>query len=269
MKPKILFLTNRQNDAPQEDEQLATFLSGEFDLAISHPVDCVPHLSSAEGVIIRNIWPTHAYREDWENVKNYIRDYDLPTYNPLGLKGDIEGKNYLVVLHEKGYPVIPSIDRVADLHKLPQVRDYWIKPKFSCDGIGARKVTRESLVVENPKGYIIQPFLEFEYEASFFFIDNEYHHAFREQHRLLDDRVQPYTATLQDLTFAKAFVEWAALPYGIQRIDAIRTIAGDLLLTEIEDLSPYLYIAEVEEKTRASFLKEIRASMKNIFLGDK
>jgi hypothetical protein len=265
VKPRILFLTNEQNNAPEEDKLLVTFLKNYFDLVVSHPLDCLSHLHTVKGVIIRNIWPTHEYQEGWDAVKKYIRDSDLPVYNPLMFNGDVEGKDYLVVLYNKGYPVIPSIDRVNDLEKLPSAEYYWIKPKNSCDGIGAEKLTRDALLQKDPKGYIIQPFMEFEYEPSFFFIDNQFHHAIWEKHRLLFDDVNSYDPTSNDLKFAKDFVQWTDLSYGTQRIDSIRTKNGSLLLTEIENLCPYLYLAEMDEQKREDFLGAIKTSMQKIF----
>ena len=265
MRPKILFLTNKQNDAPEEDELLINYLNKDFDLIVSHPSECLPFLNTVVGVIIRNIWPTHEYQEDWDDVKTYMRDSDLPVYNPLDFKGDIEGKDYLVILYNKGYPVIPSIDRVKDLERLPPSEYYWIKPKKSCDGVGAEKLNKEELLQRNPRGLIIQPYMEFECEPSFFYIDNEYHHAISEKHRLLNNGVNSYDPTSDDLEFAMQFVRWGDLAYGTQRIDAIRTRDGTLLLTEIENLSPYLYLAEIDEIKRNEFLSAIRASIVKVF----
>jgi hypothetical protein len=265
VKPRILFLTNEQNNAPEEDKLLVAFLKSHFDLVVSHPLDCLSHLHTVKGVIIRNIWPTHEYQEGWDAVKKCIRTSGLPVYNPLTFKGDVEGKDYLVVLYNKGYPVIPSIDRVDDLEKLPFAEYYWIKPKNSCDGIGAEKLTRDALLQKDPKGYIIQPFMEFEYEPSFYFVDNQFHHAIWEKHRLLYDDVYPYDSTPNDLKFAANFVQWTDLPYGTQRIDSIRTKDGGLLLTEIENLCPYLYLAEMNERKREDFLDAIKTSMLKVF----
>lgn len=244
---------------------LIDYLTGNWELIVRHPLDCLPALNTVDGIIIRNIWPTHEYGEDWEDVKSCIRRSELPVYNPLTFKGDIEGKNYLVELSRDGYPVIPSVENIRELAKLPSSAHYWIKPKRSCDGFGAAKLTIDELIRERPTDHIIQPFVEFEYEPSFFLIDNKFHHAFWERHRLHDDRVFSYVPTKEDLEFVRRFVEWADMPYGIQRIDAIRTREGNLLLTEVENLCPYLYLRENGERTRRSFMEAIRQSILNVF----
>ena len=267
MKPRILFLTNQQNDAPEEDALLIDYLAPDYDLTISHPVDCIPLLHNSKGIIIRNIWPTHEYQDDWDDVKTYIRDSEIPSYNPLVFKGDTEGKDYLVVLYEKGYPVIPSIDNVSDLEKLPASGSYWIKPKKSCDGIGAERLGRQELLDRRPRGFIIQPFIEFEYEPCFFFVDNRFQHCLAEKHRLLDDRTFRYDPSAEDLSFASQFVRWTGLPYGVQRIDAVRMKDGRLLLTEIENLCPYLYLDALDDDEKISFVELMRRSMLGVFRG--
>jgi len=261
MKLRILFLTNARNGAPDEDRLVVEFLSSDFDLKVCHPRECLPYLSTVDGVIIRNIWPTHEYEGEWEYVKSHLRASGLPVYNPLGFNGDIEGKDYLLALYNDGYPVIPSIDRVENIQELPRSQNYWIKPKKSCDGVGAEKLTLEALIKRNPHDYVIQPFVEFDYEPSFFFVDNRFHHCVWARHRLLDDRVAGYSPNSADLKFAVNFVRWAGLDFGVQRIDAVRLKDGRLLLTEVENLCPYLYLTEVDAATRMRFLNSLKVSM--------
>jgi hypothetical protein len=265
VKPRILFLTNSQNDEPAEDRLLVQILQPDFDMIVSHPLDCLNLLSRVDGVLIRNIWPTHEYLGGWETIKAALRQSEVPKYNPLGAKGDIEGKDYLTALFKLGYSVIPSVDKVEDLSALPDQGFYWIKPKYSCDGIGAEKIRREHLLSSNLKDYIIQPFFEFQYEPSFFFVDNQFHHAVWTPHRLSDADVKPYMPSGGDLSFAESFVDWADLPYGIQRIDAIRTADGRLLLTEVENLCPYLYLSDLDPDGQRSFLDACRVSLVRVF----
>lgn len=266
VKPKILFLTNPYNSAPEEDRLLVKLLRRDFDLVVSHPLDCLNSINCVDGVIIRNIWPTHEYQDGWDFVKAALRGSALPIYNPLGFRGEVEGKDYLVRLYNQGFPVIPSIDQAHDLHKISYAEYYWIKPKNSCDGIGAEKITRAELLIRDPKGYIIQPFVQFEYEPSFYFIDGIFHHAIKSKHRLFSDDVAMYEPTVDDLTFAGQFIQWSNALYGTQRVDAIRTFSGKLLLTEIENLCPYLYVAEGGEEAGETFLNSLRSSLQKAFV---
>ncbi len=82
---KILFLTNLNNGSSGEDEYLIEMLRKDFDVQISHPLVCEQYLSSVRGVVIRNIWPTHEYKAEWERIKKIIQTSGIPTYNPLNL----------------------------------------------------------------------------------------------------------------------------------------------------------------------------------------
>jgi len=88
---KLLFLTNQNNNSfKEEDFGLIDFLSKDFELIVSHPQDCLPLLHKVEGVIIRNIWPTHEYADDWKDAEQKIKDSKLPTYNDFSGRGDVD-----------------------------------------------------------------------------------------------------------------------------------------------------------------------------------
>lgn len=259
---KILFLTNLKNGAPEEDLYLIDILSKDFAITVSHPLECEKHLSSVQGVIIRNIWPTSDYSVEWDRIEGLLADSGIPTYNPLTGKGDNCGKDYLVDLYQKGFPVIPSIDTVEDINKFPPSEYYWIKPQDSCDGHGDEKLTLDELRQKNPKGYVIQPFEEFTSEPSFFFIDNVFSYAIVMPNRLADRNITLYEPTAADLAFAQKFVDWEGLPYGMQRVDAVRTKNGNLLLTEDEDIAEYLYLLDIPREKREIVTMQIVESIK-------
>ena len=262
---KILFLTNFKNSDPEEDRYLISILRNHFEIIPIHPLECEQYLSVADGIIIRNIWPTYEYAEEWERFAGIIRDLKIPTYNPLTGKGDNRGKGYLVDLYRKGFPVIPSVDKVEDVNKLPESEFYYIKPKDSCDGFGDQKLAGPELLEKDLKDFIIQPYEEFTSEPSFFFIDNVFSYAIVMPNRLDEKGIEQYEPTPADLDFAHKFVEWESLPYGIQRVDAVRTKKGELLLTEDEDIAEYLYLFDLEERERERVIYEIVFSVKKAF----
>ena len=214
-----------------------------------------------DGIIIRNIWPTHLYQLEWIKVETSIAQSNIYTYNPLIGKGDRMGKKYLIALFKSKYAVIPSVERVEDLLALGAPEYYWIKPQFGCDGFGASKVNERKLKKLDLTGYIIQPYVEFSDEPSFFFIDNIFVYAITMPNRLLDNNIEQYEPTPEEIEWARSFVEWNDLPYGIQRIDAVRTRDGQLLLTEIEDLCPYLYLESIDPVNRENVLHKLKESI--------
>jgi len=254
-------LTNPENGAPDEDRLLKSFLSQSADVVAVHPLECLPFLCGDNLVLIRNAWPTHLYPKEWNSIEQTIQRLNLTCFNPLVGKGDQRGKEYLLELWDKEFPVIPSVRRIEDIHRLPISDFYWIKPLDGCDGSGSKKVAKGALEDEDLTDYIIQPFVQFSEEPSFFFIDNVFSHAITMPNRLLDKDIKEYTPSGSDLAFAASFVKWNGLPYGVQRVDAIRMASGELLLTEVEDLCPYLYLSDVNKKTQSRFLEKIQASI--------
>jgi hypothetical protein len=79
---------------------------------------------------------------EWREVQKDIEKSGLPIHNPFQGQGDFAGKDYLVDLFKHGFPVIPSINSLEDLPLLPDSREYLLKLKLSCDGIGAKRVSK-------------------------------------------------------------------------------------------------------------------------------
>lgn len=265
MRRRILFLTNPRNGSPDEDTFLVGKLRMSFDIIVAHPMECESHLSEVEGIVIRNIWPTHEYSGAWEALCLKIRKLGIPTYNPLVGKSDNTGKGYLLDLYKDKFPVIPSVSRIEEIGLLGNCGSYWIKPFDSCDGIGAQRLSKEELLKLNPIDYIIQPYIEFTSEPSLFYIDNQFSYAVTSPNRLKYTTALPYTPTTEYLAWAQRFVDWNALPYGIQRVDAVKAKSGELLLTEVEDIAPYLYLlygAADGEKAASELVESIKRALR-------
>ena len=136
------------------------------------------------------------------------------------------GKQYLVDLSRAGFPVIPTVDRAADLGLLPRSAGYVVKPKLGADSVGLR-FTDEP---EHPEGagdtLLVQPRIDFRYEVSFYFVGHDFQYALHAPHPERRWVLEPYSPSAADLDFARRFVEWNTLTHGIQRVDACRTAEG-------------------------------------------
>ena len=77
----------------------------------------------------RNTWSSKATEKEvgrkYEFSKRIIKK-DLVRINFDG-KFDGKGKTYLVELFEKGYPVIPTVDKLSDINKLGDCEKYLLK----------------------------------------------------------------------------------------------------------------------------------------------
>ncbi|WP_286177199.1 hypothetical protein [Bacillus sp. AFS017274] len=176
----------------------------------------------------------------------------------------MNGKEYLIELTNAQFPVIPTIETLDSLDKLPNVETYIVKPKDGADSIGLEFVTKDELsdkVDSESKNTLVQPFINFEYEVSFYFIDKEFQYALYAPDKDQRWELKEYAPTVEDLTFANKFFEWNNLDWGIQRVDVCRNEQGELLLVELEDLNPYLSLLELSDETLKNFVEAMKKSL--------
>ncbi|MCF0058617.1 hypothetical protein [Dyadobacter sp. CY356] len=182
-------------------------------------------------------------------------------------RADMMGKSYLTMLTKEGYPVIPTIEHLQDLSLLPDCEKYMIKLKGGADSIGMHVVDREQLLTIELEGNIIQPFIDFVYEVSFYFIDKDFQYALYAPDKSKRWNLEMYEASAEDLIFAERFISWNTVTHGIQRVDACRTSHGDLLLVELEDLNPYLSLDLLNIETRDKFVTNFLESISKTIEG--
>ena len=96
---------------------------------------------------------------------------------------------------------------------------------------------------------------------SFYFVDRTFEYALYAPDAGQRWRLEPYEPTESDLVFAQRFIDWNDIDHGIQRVDACRTRASELLLVELEDLNPYLSLDRVGASTRDAFVRDMTASI--------
>ena len=195
-----------------EDVLLAARLRTAFDLVSCPPLDAarvLRGLSGFDGVLVRNSGPVLHYPVEHADLLAAVRERGVALYNPATGRGDMQGKGYLLELFAAGFPVIPTVDRLADLDRLPAVRDYVVKPVAGADSIGLRVVPAAGLAEVEDAG-----------------------RAGPAAHRLpvrgvvrlrgprlpvrgvraatlpARWRLEPYPATPADLAFAQQFVDW-------------------------------------------------------------
>lgn len=261
-KKDLLFLTNLYNDSPEEDIFLTEQLRKTFNVCISHPLDSEKIEDNFNLALIRNIWPSYEYEQQKTSIIRRLTNKGLMPKSSVE-QGYFEQehyleKEYLLDLYKQKYPVIPSIDTTADIEKLGESKTYFLKPKNRCDGEGSRRVSEGELKSVDLTEALLQPYINFDYEVCFYFIDNEFVYAFSVPNRLKGGEYEVYSPTEGDMVFARKFVEWNNLSYGLQRIDAVRVSGtGELLLTELEDFGPYLYLFELPEYIREKAVKAI------------
>ncbi|WP_069169774.1 hypothetical protein [Streptomyces griseus] len=268
-RPSVLFVTDLAYEARgrrygDEDIFLTSRLREEFDLALCHPRDAAALLDRFDATVVRNSGPVLHHQEAYDAFRARAGELDAPVYNTLDGSGDMAGKQYLVDLSRAGFPVIPTVDRAADLGLLPRAAGYVVKPKLGADSVGLRFTSEASLPADADGTLLAQPRIDFRYEVSFCFVDRDFQFALYAPHPERRWVLEPYDPTSADLEFARRFVEWNTLTRGVQRVDACRTPDGELLLVELEDLNPYLSLDRVPEGVREAFVARMTRSVREM-----
>ncbi|OIJ66848.1 hypothetical protein [Streptomyces mangrovisoli] len=268
-RPRLLYVTDLAYDARgrrycDEDIHLSSRLRDGFDVALCHPGDAVRLMDAFDAVVVRNSGPVLHYREEYDAFRAAALARGTRVYNPLTGRGDMAGKEYLLELTRAGQPVIPTVDRAAELGLLTGAAEYVVKPKAGADSIGLRIVTAaelDGLSAGLDGGLLVQPHIDFRYEVSFYYVDDAFQYALYAPDPERRWLLEPYEPTAADLEFARRFVDWNTLDHGIQRVDACRTRQGELLLVELEDLNPYLSLDRVPEPVREGFVTAMAGSL--------
>ncbi|MCP9994923.1 hypothetical protein LUX34_03300 [Streptomyces werraensis] len=264
--PRILYVTDLAYPARgrrycDEDVFLTSRLREEFGLALCHPRDAAALMGEFDAVVVRNSGPVLGYLDAYEEFRARALATGVPVYNPLTGRGDMAGKQYLLDLTDAGMPVIPTVGRPEDLHRLPRAGRYVVKPRLGADSHGLRIVPAAEASAPVDGDVLVQPYVDFAYEVSFYFVDHDFQYALHAPDPSARWRLEPYRPTPGDLEFARRFVEWNTLGHGIQRVDACRAPGGELLLVELEDLNPYLSLDALDDATRDAFVAAMADSL--------
>ena len=268
-RPSVLYVTDltypaRGRRYGDEDTALTARLREDFDLALCHPVDAAALMDPFDVVVVRNSGPVLAYRAEYEAFRERCRARRTRLYNPLTGRADMAGKGYLVELGRAGFPVIPTVDRTADLDRLPTAAAYVVKPRLGSDSIGLMVLAPDQVRAADLGDVLIQPKIDFRYEVSFYFVDDVFQYALYAPRPDRRWDLVPYRPDPADLAFARRFIAWNDIRHGVQRVDACRTGDGDLLLVELEDLNPYLSLDLVDEATRDRFVAALKDSIRGL-----
>ena len=138
---KILYLTDlyynaKGRDYYEEDLYITGRLKEEFDIALCHPINSKSFEKEADLIVFRNTGPVSGFRKTYGEFVERVKTDSLKTFNEFTGKADMQGKQYLLDLTARDYPVIPTIDRIENLKLLGDFEKYVIKPKDGADSIG-------------------------------------------------------------------------------------------------------------------------------------
>lgn len=259
----ILMISNMDDDEKLEDIWLArAFIEDGHHVAIVDK-NYDERLEEIFDLFIkRNCWKTHATIKEMKEEDNFTKRVITKNLARINFDGkyDRNGKEYLVDLFKKGYSVIPSISNLKDLKLLGNCDQYVLKLKDSYDGIGQIIVSQKEIKEKFNDSYIIQPFIKFKSEVQFYYIKDKFEYALEyiPKKTSFYESLPKYDYNDEELQLATSFAKLNKDYYGIIRIDFIKLEDGRLLLTEIEDASPYLDLDCVDEKTKNKFIEDYK-----------
>ena len=259
---RILYLTDLYYEAngrvySEEDLYIISRLKSRFEITIAHPQEAIPLLDETDLVVFRNTGPVLGYVDYFGEFLNAVKQKNILSFNSFNGKADIKGKEYLLQLTDMDYPVIPTINDLGELYRLGVHEKYVLKLMNGADSIGMEIAGRKELGKIDMKGKLIQPYIEFEYEVSFYYLNNDFQYALYAPSSDKRWDLAAYEPTPEDLEFSEKFIRWNDMDHGITRVDACRLKDGTLRLVELEDLNPYLSIDRLNDEKRERFLKNL------------
>ena len=174
---KILYLTDLYYEAKgrkyfEEDLYITRILKEHFDIALCNPKNSKDFENDVDLIVFRNTGPVSGFEEEYESFVKRVTSNNINTFNEFVGKADMKGKQYLLDLTLDDYPVIPTIDDLENLNLLPDCERYVVKPKDGADSIGLEFLTKNELFEKDLGNMLIQPAIDFEYEVSFYFIND-------------------------------------------------------------------------------------------------
>lgn len=261
---KILIITNLENECSEEDVWIANSF-----IADGHDVKLVnkyynPKLEDEYDIFIK--------RYSWiEDIADFFvgaeeSDYEtrilkknLPRINFDG-KFDNQGKHYLSYLYSLGYSVVPTINSPKEIEKIGSYQNFLIKPVNGYASYGIIETNKNNINNYWNENYVIQPKLNFDSEVQFYFIGNKYEFAqiFTPKKLLSHENAAFYTPCKEEIELANLFAKLNGNDFnGVQRIDFLK-INNQLLLSELEDDSPYMAIEALSTAKRQEFINDFK-----------
>ena len=265
----ILYLTDLYYEAKgrkyyEEDLFITSKLKEHFNVLIGNPQQAISYINCADLVVFRNTGVVLEFSHYFKKFVEEVSKNNILIFNSFDGKADIKGKEYLLNLTKLGFPVIPTVDKLTELSALGQPEKYMVKIKDGADSIGMEILTKEELFNIDLGNKLIQPFLDFEYEISFYYLNDEFQYALYAPDKNKRWELKEIEAKPEDILFANKFIEWNNMQHGITRVDACKLKDNSLLLVELEDLNPFLSIELLHEEKQEKFISRLIKILKTL-----
>jgi hypothetical protein len=259
---KILIITNLDNECSVEDIWIAESFINDghivklvnkyYDKTLEDEYDIfIKRYSWIEDI---DDFSVGAEESDYETR---ILRKNLPRINFDG-KFDNQGKHYLADLYKLGYQVVPTFNNPEEIQI--NSKSYLIKPVNGYAGFGIIEASKDKVKDYWNSDYVIQPKIDFNSEVQFYFIGNQFQFAqvFIPKKLLSHENAEFYEPSKNEIDIATSFANLNGNDFnGVQRIDFLKA-NGQLLLSELEDDSPYMAIEALSPEARMDFINNFK-----------
>ncbi len=223
-------------------------------------------------VVLKNAWDLNQ-----KTYKNYFAQLDkfFEKLNKSNCKivssldgnfnFDKYGKKYMVDLYKMGYKVVPTIDDLSDLEKLPVVKSYIKKPYVAYDGFDMQIISRKDLKNLSLHKEVLQPKLEFISEVQIYFINDEFQYALE-----FTPSKWPNYPTPHEIKPNQKYIDEAVkvihlndASCSFNRVDFLRLNKEEMIILEFADSNPNLSLPLLSKETLNKFLKNFKTAIYN------
>ncbi len=267
---RIAILTSFKEDCTEEDYILSKSFAKD-----GHKVDLLDfpapiNIKNYDLILLKNAWllDEKTYRTYFDELEKFTKkikssNCKLISSQDGNLNFDKNGKKYLVDLFEKGYNVVPTIDNIKDIDKLPVVEKYIKKPYIAYDGFDMEIVNRDELKNLTLNNEVLQPKLKFISEVQLYFINNAFQYALEYTPSKWPDYPTPheFKPPQKYIDQAKEIIELNNASCSFNRVDFLRLNKEEMMILEFADTNPNLSLPLLTEKTLNKFLKNFKQTV--------
>lgn len=270
---RIGILTNFSNGCTDEDFIIAKSFAED-----GHKVDLLDFPINMD---LQNVYDLIILKNAWDlnekTYKNYLLELDK-TIEKLkqskckivsSFDGNMNfekyGKKYLKELYYAGYNVVPTIDNLADINKLPKVEKYIKKPFVAYDGFGMNVIDSKKLKNIKLDNEILQPKLKFISEVQLYFIKDKFQYALEYTPSKWPDYPTPhmFKPSKKFINQAVEIIRLYGASCSLNRVDFLRLNKKDMVILEFADSNPNLSLPMLDDITLKKFLKNFKNEIYN------
>lgn len=270
---RIGILTNFNNGCTEEDFIIAKSFAED-----GHKVDLLdfPINLDLQNVydllILKNAWDLNEntyknYLTELDKMKAKLKQTQCKIVSSLDGKMDFEkyGKKYLVDLFNAGYNVVPTIDNIIDIAKLPEAKIYIKKPYVSYDGFDMQEIKRNNLKNLNLNNEILQPKLDFISEVQLYFINDKFQYALEYTPSKWPNYPTPHSflPSKKYINQAIEIININGASCSFNRVDFLKLNDNDMIILEFADSNPNLSLPMLDKKTLNMFLQNFKHEIYN------